>query len=492
MPPRRPRPAHARRDRRRVVSGHARPRFHYAPPTGWLNDPNGLVFHGGEYHLFFQHNPDADVWGAMHWGHAVSRDLVHWEDLPTALHPDELGWIYSGSAVVDHDDTAGLGRDAMVAVFTHASASGQAQSLASSCDHGRTWRAWSGNPVLLPPAGEPDFRDPKVFRWEADGNGHWVMVLAAGRRVLLYTSPDLHHWELSDEVTPDLGSPACWETPDLFPLPVEGRDDVRWVLSLGVMAGAPAGGTGTCYLVGDFDGRTFRPDPGEVSWADHGPDFYAAQSWNGLPSNERIWIAWMANWLYADRVPSGGWRGMMTVARRLGLRATADGFRLTQTPIVPLDTSREARLSLGDVVLPARRALFDGVRSRCFDLTLRIRVDRSTARRFELRTRVGVGEATSIAYDLTTASLSLDRSHAGAAAFHAEHPRSPAVKVGPREGALTLRVLGDESSVEVFADDGTVALTALVYPEAGSDGLGLEATGGSLHVEKLELFDLGV
>ncbi|MCZ7525828.1 MAG: glycoside hydrolase family 32 protein [Acidimicrobiia bacterium] len=477
-------------DERGAHEPPGRPRFHFTPPAGWLNDPNGLVFDGGEYHLCYQHHPDDDVWGPMHWGHAVSRDLVRWEHLPVALAPDELGWIYSGSAVVDHDGTAGFGRGALVAVFTHASAEGQAQSLAFSCDRGRTWRTDPGNPVLPPPAGEPDFRDPKVFRWSQGGASHWVMVLAAGRRVLVHTSPDLRHWTLSSELVPRIAEEASWETPDLFPLRVDGTGDERWVLSLGVMAGAPSGGTGTGYLVGDFDGHVFTPDGDEVLWADHGPDFYAAQSWNDVPSGERVWIAWMSNWRYADRVPSTGWRGVMTVSRRLGLTRTAGGPRLTQVPVAALDACRAPRLSGHDVVLPGAGDVLDGVRCRHFDLTLRIRVDRSAASHLELHTMVGGDERTAIVYDLAASTLSIDRSRAGTAAFHREHPTSAAAPVEPRDGRVTVRVLGDECSVEVFANDGVASLSALVYPAPRRDGFALRAAGGTVVLETIELFEL--
>ncbi len=469
---------------------HGRPRFHFTPPVGWLNDPNGLVHDRGEYHLFYQHHPYSDRWGPMHWGHAVSRDLVRWEHLPVALAPDELGWIYSGSAVVDHDGTAGFGRGVLVAVFTHASTEGQAQSLAFSDDRGRTWRRHPDNPVLTAPAGAPDFRDPKVFRWTRGGASHWVTVLAAGRRVLFYASPDLRHWTLSSEVVPHVDEETIWETPDLFPLRVDGTGEVRWALSLGAMDGAPSGGTGTGYLVGDFDGHEFRPDRDEVLWADHGPDFYAAQSWNDVPSGERVWIAWMSNWRYADRVPSTGWRGVMTVPRRLALRRTTDGPRLVQVPVAALDACRTTRLSAGDVVVAGEADPLEGVRCRHFDLTLRVRVDLSTASRLELHVMVAGDEKTVIVCDLAASTVSIDRSRAGTASFHHDHPTSAAAPVEPRDGCVNVRVLGDECSVEVFADDGAASLSALVYPARSGDGFALRATGGTAVLDTIELFEL--
>jgi sucrose-6-phosphate hydrolase SacC (GH32 family) len=469
---------------------HGRPRFHFTPPEGWLNDPNGLVCHAGAYHLFYQHHPDRDRWGPMHWGHAVSTDLVRWTHMPVALFPDALGWIYSGSTVVDHEGTAGFGRGALVAVFTHASADGQVQSLAFSLDGGRTWRPHLGNPVLTAPADTPDFRDPKVFRWERGDTAHWVMVLAAGRRVLVYTSPDLRRWTRSSALEPGIAEETTVETPDLFALDVDGTGDERWVLSFGVLAGAPAGGTGTGYLVGEFDGHRFTPDRDEVLWADHGPDFYAAQSWNDVPSGARLWIAWLSSWHYADQVPSTGWRGVMTVPRRLGLTRTAAGPRLTQAPVSTLDDSRTPRLSAHDVVLPAPTDPLPGIRCRHFDLDVRLRLDRTTASRLELDVLVGDDERTLIAYDVASSTVSIDRSRAGAAPFHRQHPTSAPAPVDRRDGRVRLRVLGDECSVEVFADDGAPSLSALVYPAPGRDRFALRALGGTAVVDTIELFEL--
>jgi sucrose-6-phosphate hydrolase SacC (GH32 family) len=471
-----------------VIPG--RPRFHFTPPRGWLNDPNGLVFDSGQYHLFYQHHPAADTWGPMHWGHAVSRDLIRWDHLPVALAPDDLGWIYSGSAVVDCHGTAGFGAGALVATFTHASAEGQVQSLAFSRDGGRTWSTDPTNPVLRPPAGTVDFRDPKVFRWTGGGSSHWVMVLAAGTRIMISTSPDLRHWTCAGDLAPPISGDAVFETPDLFPLRVDGTGEQRWVLSLGVTAGAPSGGTGTAYLVGDFDGRTFAPDDGDLLWADRGPDFYAAQSWNDAPSGERLWIAWMSNWRYAEHVPSTGWRGMMTVPRRLGLTGTARGARLVQRPVDSLEACRRHRLSTGAVTLPAAGDPLRDIRCRHFDLTVRVRVEKSTASRLELHLRRGRDERTVIVYDLDASTVSIDRSRSGAAPFHREHPCSAPMTVEPDAGCTTLRVLGDEHSVELFTRDGDPSLSALVYPDPQSDGFGIRATGGTAVLDAIELFEL--
>ena len=297
-----------------------RPIAHFTPPEAWLNDPNGLVHLDGEYHLFYQHHPDADVWGPMHWGHAVSRDLLRWEHLPVALAPDEHGAIFSGSAVVDSDGVAGLGRGALLAFFTHHRDGCQRQSLAYSTDAGRSWTKYAGNPVLVDETIGSDFRDPRVLRYEGPTGSHWVMLVAAGNHVRFYGSDDLLSWRFLSTLGADEGGGlGVFETPDLFPVPVAGTERSRWVLSVGHLDGGPCGGSGMRYLVGDFDGTRFAPDEpaGRIRWADHGADFYAAQTWSHEPDDRPIWVGWVNNWAYADRIPSTGWRGMLSLPREL-------------------------------------------------------------------------------------------------------------------------------------------------------------------------------
>ena len=270
-----------------------RPRFHFTPPAMWMNDPNGLVHYDGEYHLFYQYHPDDTVWGPMHWGHAVSRDLVHWEHLPIALEPDSLGYIFSGSAVVDRDDTSGFGDDGeppLVAIFTYhdpvRGAAGaddhESQGIAYSTDRGRTWTKYAGNPVLPNPGARKDFRDPNVF-WH-EPTGRWVMVVSVTDHVELYGSPDLKSWSYLSSFGADHGAHGgTWECPDLFPIRVEGTDRTMWALILNLNPGGPQGGSGTQYFVGAFDGTEFVLDPGFESalseqtamWLDWGRDNYA-------------------------------------------------------------------------------------------------------------------------------------------------------------------------------------------------------------------------
>jgi fructan beta-fructosidase len=310
--------------------------FHFSPPSGWMNDPNGLVFADGEYHLFYQHNPDSIQWGNVHWGHAVSADLLTWQDLPIALAPhDTLGWAFSGSAVIDAGNTSGqcAGDDCMVAVYTHAGGDDrlQKQSVAFSDDAGRTFTEYAGNPVLPNPGDEPDFRDPRVFRH----GDRWIMALASGDRAGLFSSEDLLNWAELSEFGPitDASFPSwTWEVVDLFALQVHGEE--RWVLKTDLLS-RPLGPTTGRYWVGDFDGTRFtipstEPPAGRVF--DGGADFYAAISYNGLPVGEQIWIGWQASWAYAFSIPTEPWRGSMSVPRLLRLVDDGEGPVLTQTP----------------------------------------------------------------------------------------------------------------------------------------------------------------
>ncbi|MFM5949369.1 MAG: glycoside hydrolase family 32 protein [Novosphingobium sp.] len=312
-----------------------RPQYHYAPAANWLSDPNGLVHHKGEWHLFYQYNPQGEDWGHMSWGHAVSPDLAAWQELPVAIAEDAADMIFSGSAVVDEHGSAGFGRDAMIAVYTAAAAHGPArqnQALAFSTDRGRSWTKYPGNPVL--DLGLADFRDPNVF-WHA-ATQRWIMVVAlsAENRALLYASHDLKHWdELS--VIHGAGAPGrIWECPLLIELPVDGTGETRWIFKVDVLHDGP--GSGAIYQTGTFDGIRFQPDgPAlEPVWqlADHGRDFYAAIAWHEPrdAAGRPVWIGWIGNHAYQGQLPRQGWRGAMSLPRRLSLVRRGQGYFLRQ------------------------------------------------------------------------------------------------------------------------------------------------------------------
>ncbi|MER7011386.1 glycoside hydrolase family 32 protein [Saccharopolyspora sp. NPDC000359] len=463
-----------------------RPGVRFAPARNWINDPNGLVHFQGEYHLFFQHNPDGDQWGNMSWGHAVSPDLVRWQELPVALEPDELGEIYSGSAVVDHHDTSGFfgGQPGLVAIYTSAGDT-QQQCLAHSSDRGRTWTKYEGNPVI-PNPGVQDFRDPKVF-WHAP-TGRWVLLLAVGDRIHVHGSPNLRDWELLSEFGAGHGSHGgVWECPDLFELPVDGDPGrTKWVLIVSINPGGPAGGSATQYFLGDFDGTTFISDgaPDEIRWVDRGADFYAPQSFSDVPDGRRLWLGWMSNWDYAEEIPTDPWRGSMTTPRQLGLTDTGDGVRLVQQPVDELAAVRSNRRAWRGVIGTGRSPEFSGT-----SLEVLATFQPGAARSFGVDVFAGGGHRTRIGYDVAAQELFVDRTGSGTALISPAFPARHATPLAPTGDRLPLRIIADRSGVEVFAAGGRAVLTDLVFPDRGSDRVHLFADGGNAAVE-VEVFDL--
>ncbi len=455
----------------------------------WLNDPNGLVYFDGEYHLFYQFHPDSTVWGPMHWGHAVSRDLVHWQHLPIALRPDPLGTIFSGSAVVDRENTAGFGREALVAVFTHDGQAGQQQSLAYSSDGGRSWRKFSGNPVLPSPPETVDFRDPKVF-WHAETTS-WVMVLAVGKTIHFYRSRDLVEWRRSGTFGGHGASGGVWETPDLFELPLEGKDESRWVLTVSVGDGGPAGGSGTQYFIGYFNGQTFHSEnpPERTLWADFGADFYAPQTWSNEPQGRRLLIAWANNQQYANQIPASGFRGVFSVPRQLGLRGTPDGPRLVQRPVKELAALRTDTRRWSEQALLPGSDLLGGLRGEALEIIAEFEPGPEAAR-FGLRLRAGAEHETLVGYDCRAGRLFVDRRRSGQVDFHPNFAAEHSAELGLADGRLTLHMLLDRISVEVFANGGLAAMTDLIFPEPGDQGVGLFVEGGEVLLNRLDLHAL--
>ena len=457
----------------------ARPRLHFAVPQGWLNDPNGLIFLDGEYHLFYQHHPGSTVWGPMHWGHAVSRDLVRWEDQPIALAPDALGMIYSGSAVLDAANTAGFGAGALVAIFTHHQDGRESQSLAFSTDSGRTWTKHAGNPVLAPADAPADFRDPRVIWYDGAGGGHWVMLLAVRQEVWVYTSPDLKSWTKASAFGAGHGCHAgTWECPDLFSLPIDGGPERRWVLVVSLQGGAPAAGFGVQYFVGAFDGAVFTSDdpPGTVRWADYGADFYAAQAWHNAPGDRTPWLAWMNNWHYARETPAGDWRGMMSAPRELSLSRDEGGVRLVQRLPAELTAGWPAPRTFTELALAPGTAALDGVRGEALLIDATFRP--GGAERFGLRV---CGGAVTVGYDTARGVVYVDGVYAQEAGF----PTPQEAPLSLRDGLVRLCVLVDTASVEVLAGDGRVTLTNQVFRGQGGAGVELFAEGGAATVAAL-------
>lgn len=446
-----------------------RPAVHFTAERSWLNDPNGLLYHDGTYHLFFQTNPHDNVWGNLSWGHATSTDLVSWVERDVAISYTDDEMVFSGSAVADVRNTAGFagsGETALVAIYTSATSprddgrGAQAQSLAYSLDAGATWARYSGNPVL--DIGSDEFRDPKVF-WHGGDEGHWVMVAveAVAQRVVIYTSPDLRHWTFASHFGPAHAVGGVWECPDLFPLVVEGTGVTRWVLVVSMNPGGIAGGSGAQYFVGDFDGAVFTAERlvdstnlADFDWLDYGRDYYAAVSFNDVPDGRRLMIGWASNWDYANETPTAPWRSAMSLVREVRLIRSADGVhRLTQHPVLP------------------ERA--DGV--SVFELT----VPCAAGDRHAVVLSGGDDERLVITVDGDERSITCDRTASGATSFH---PSFPSVDWAPlphgTEGTVDLLIVVDGMIVEIYAGDGRVTLTEQVFPRQPFDRVQVESLTG--------------
>jgi len=450
-----------------------RPRFHFTPARNFMNDPNGLVFLGGEYHLFYQTNPLGEQWGHMSWGHAVSPDLLHWSHLPLALREEDGIMVFSGSAVPDPENTSGLCGAApascLVAIYTGHTAARQAQDIAVSTDRGRTWAKYAGNPVL--DLGRKDFRDPKVF-WHAPTR-RWIMVavLPDEHKVRFFGSGDLKRWEALSDFGPAGATGGVWECPDLYPLPVEGSaGETRWLLDVDINPGGRAGGSGGQYFVGTFDGTRFVNDnPASTTlWADYGKDFYATQSFAGIPASDgrRIWIGWVSNWLYANVEPTSPWRGVQSVPRVLSLRRLPEGLRLAQAPVAEL---RTLRVTAEPRTVSARAPLPPSAE-------IEVEVARSDRGPAGLRLSNAAGEEVTLGVDGAASEVFVDRRRSRLTAFHPEYPGRHSGPVRWRDGRVTLRVLFDRTTLEVFANDGEAVVTERVYPTRPLDRL--EVLGG--------------
>lgn len=451
-----------------------------------MSDPNGMVYFEGEYHQFYQNSGQ--------WGHAVSRDLIHWEHLPVALARDSLGEIWSGSAVVDTKDTSGFfgGKAGLVAIFTHFKGGLQSQSIAYSRDKGRTWTKYEGNPVI-PNPGLKDFRDPKVI-WHEQTKS-WVMVVSADNRVQFYTSPDLKTWKLASEFGSDQGSHAAvWECPDLFELPVEGTKTKKWVLTISIGSNNTTKGSTAQYFVGTFDGQSFKNDnpTSEVLWTDYGKDFYAAVSYSDIPSKDgrRIWLGWMSNWRYPFAMPTGAWKGNMSVPRELGLRNIPNqGLRLIQEPIKELQTLRGKEVAVPKQQLAAGVNPFDGLKGTSYELNSELTVQPNSKVEFQLRK--GTDQVTKVSYDAEAANLTIDRIHSGVTLFEKGFAEQMSAPLKLKDGKLKLRFFVDEASLEVFANDGEAVVSSLIFPDPTSNRLELIASEGKVTLDKAQFYPMG-
>lgn len=445
-----------------------RPQIHFTPEKNWVNDPNGMVYYKGKYHLFFQHSPNSTVWSDISWGHAESSDLVHWQRKPIAIYPDSLGLIFSGSAVVDKNNSSGFGKNGiipLVAMYTsHDMLKEKAgvidvesQSIAYSLDEGETWAKYNENPVLKNP-GVRDFRDPKVFWHEQSKN--WVASIAAQDQISFYASSDLKNWEKLSDFGKTVGShDGVWECPDLFPIEYKGK--TVWVLIVNINPGGPNGGSASQYFVGDFNGKEFKCDYKQTKWIDYGPDEYAGVTWSNT-DKRKIFIGWMSNWQYANIVPTEKFRNAFTLPRELGLKKINNEYYLTSTPVselkkiekksytfnnVTIDHSTDLTNKIGNIEVPSK-----------FNLLLSNKNDFSIELVNTLNEKVVVG------YSKDKNQFFLDRRNAGKIDFQKNFAR---INYAPRlfsSDEIFLSIYLDLASIEVFADSGLSVLTSVLFP----------------------------
>ncbi len=444
-----------------------RPQTHFSPKAHWINDPNGMVYYKGTYHLFFQYYPGDIVWGPMHWGHAESTDLIHWKELSVALFPDSLGYIFSGSAVVDANNTAGFGKNGkvpLVAIFTHHNPKGekagvnnfQNESLAYSLDDGKTWTKYNGNPVLHNP-GIKDFRDPKVMWYSPEKK--WVMTLATKDRITFYSSPNLKTWKKESEFGLNLGAHGgVWECPDLFPLKLKGQ--THWVLIVNINPGGPNKGSATQYFIGQFNGQKFTPIDSKLRWLDYGPDEYAGVTWSNT-GNRKIFLGWMSNWEYANKVPTKQWRNAMTIPRELSLKVVNNEITLASAPVKELNLITAKPREIANLNISKKLDLLPVLGNLSGQYILKLNGD--VLKDFSLVFSNPKNEQLTLGYNSKNNQYYIDRIHSGLINFSdkfAGKYTAPRLAIG-KQFDLTLIV--DNASVELFADEGTTLMTCLYF-----------------------------
>lgn len=494
-----------------------RPVYHHTPLYGWMNDPNGMVYKDGEYHLYFQYNPYGSKWGNMHWGHSVSTDLIHWNHLKPAIARDTLGHIFSGSTVVDKNNTAGYGDNALIALYTSASDEhGQIQCMAYSTDDGRTYTKYEKNPVLLPFDGLKDFRDPKVFWYEPDKK--WVMIVSADKEMRFYASQNLKDWEYMSAFGKGYGAqPNQFECPDFIQLPVDGdKNKMKWVMLVNINPGCMFGGSATEYFVGDFDGKEFTCDtkPETVKWLDYGKDHYAAVCISN--TGERIIsIPWMSNWQYANVTPIRQYRGANGLPRELSLY-TKDGQIYVAADVVKeVEALRKDTRSFAPITVKDEYKIDEIVPQTdgAYELEMDITPNTSGVAGFDLMN--AKGEVAKIYLDMKSGKLVMDRTASGLVAFgeksepHAketdDHRKTMSVNyqndfalgtwapLSLCEGkTYHLNVFVDKCSVEIFVDGGRIAMTNLVFPTEPYNTLRFYTEGGEAQVSNMKVYKLGL
>ena len=492
-----------------------RPIYHHTPLYGWMNDANGLVYKDGEYHLYFQYNPYGSKWGNMHWGHSVSKDLVHWEHLAPAIARDTLGHIFSGSSIVDQENVAGYGAGNILAFYTSASdKNGQIQCLAFSKDNGRTFTKYEKNPILCPADGLRDFRDPKVFRYEPEDK--WVMIVSADKEMRFYDSKNLKDWNYMSSFGEGYGVQPCqFECPDMVELPVDGDlNRKKWALIVNVNPGCYFGGSATQYFTGDFDGMKFSCDsqPNVTKWLDWGKDHYATVCFSNT-GERTIAVPWMSNWQYCNIVPTKQFRSANALPRELSLYTQDGEIYLSAVPVPEIKTLRKEKKEIpaftvaNDYHIDSLLADNDGA----YELALEITVGEAEIMGFNLFN--DKGEKVDIYFNLPEKRLVMDRTKSGIVDFGKKsvsheievHDRRKTTSINyiddfalatwapiKKENKYTLDVFVDKCSVEIFLNGGKVAMTNLIFPSEPYNRMCFYSKGGSFQVDSFKAYRLGL
>jgi len=451
-----------------------RPQFHFTPESKWMNDPNGLVYHNGKYHLFYQYYPKDIVWGPMHWGHASSTDLYHWEHHPIALYPDKLGNIFSGCAVIDKNNTAGFGKDAMIAIFTYHNdelwkkgyRNTESQAIAYSLDEGITWTKYSDNPVINN-SSEKDFRDPNVF-WNEAINA-WNMVLASGDRVKIFSSDNLKDWKYKSDFkpNPDISKIGTWECVDLFKMKVNGDEKEKWVMIVNHDKYTPNGGSGTRYFIGDFDGEVFT-NTQPSKWLDYGTDYYAGVTFYNVPDDKRILISWMSNWLYAQKTPTKVWRSAMTLPRELILDKDEKEYFLKQQIAGDFNKILNKMLHKREVQLPYQKK---NIQLSQAELSFNFEGK-------QLLITISNNKGEFLEIELNDEIFSINRANSGITDFSEKFAES--VQTMPIDEKISnFQIILDRASVEILLNKGKYSMTTIFFPNEAFSNLKLESNSNS-------------
>lgn len=468
-----------------------RPVYHHTPVYGWMNDPNGMFYKDGVYHLYFQYNPYGSMWGNMTWGHSTSTDLTHWTYEGTAIVPDAWGAIFSGSCVVDKDNTAGFGKGAVVAFYTSAKSTPwgdiQSQSMAYSLDNGKTFIKYEHNPILT--STERDFRDPKVF-WYAPGK-HWVMMLAVGQEMQIYSSGNLKEWKKESSFGAMQGAHGgVWECPDLVEVAVEGSKEKKWVLICNLNPGGPFGGSAAQYFVGSFDGKKFvNESPTQTKWLDWGKDNYATVTWSNAPAGRCIALGWMSNWQYANNVPTTQYRSANTLARDLTLYRVGGELYLKSKPSPEIKKARAEEKKIPTFEVKGNYEVASLLADNKGAYEIEMTIENKGTSKIDFSLMNEKGEKVAMYYDVVRKQFVMDRSASGIVGFSRDFP---AVTVAPVRNTdqIHLRLFIDRSSVEAFGKEGEYVMTNLVFPAEPYNRMVFSSDKGSYIVKSMNVYRL--